>query len=241
MSYATIEEVWGSAFGTTQSSTTLNNLGAGKEFYSNIGSGGDLTSIQGSSPSLFGPNDSYASIQGPSLAPLGNLKSRVTQGQKLFAPNEPTDVLDKDLMNGTAYDEFNIPLKTTLSNGRDGISPSNSGMEDYYRLLNNDDYSEEVQYDIAGQGPNKGSRQSFGGGGVSCEMVINHVRTCKTCRAQLIAELELQELLNIKSDAENSENASTFQLQDIILFIAAGAFIVFLMDSLVKLGAYLNK
>jgi len=257
MSYCTIEEAWGGDFGRPVSGVPSSNVSRGPHYrYSFNDGGGSGVSGFGSSVAGNGDVGNACGLGGSGNANIHNasfggaLKEQFSDPSQnsIFAGNEDQDLLNNELLGASQHDEFNIPLKTASSAVPAPYKASSSSLDDYYQLLDSADngngssgdldkqlgkYEEEIQYRLKqnnSNGKGSGKETEF------CKRLIKHVRECKLCRAQLIAELELEEILSLKEEQEVSKNAANVDIMDLVLFIAAGIFLIFIMDSFVKIG-----
>lgn len=169
-----------------------------------------------------------------------------------FKPNTPRPKEkaspDNDLL--LDYDEFNVPMYY------DSPSPADHSVDEYYKLIDGQfpqsshssqiehfdgDYAEELQYS-----------QDFT---PDCDRSRKHLKNCKKCRKTL-REL-LDELEGTTSNVITKVNKSVVEPAkteikqlfpshlrgyiDLIFFIAIGVFLIFVLDSFVRLGKSFAK
>lgn len=206
MSFCTIEEAWGANFGNPVPPTLKPPMNVTRQ---NASYNSSVRENFEGGPIIWDP-----------------AKNNV------FAQNEDEDLLNRDLM-GTTYNEFNVPLKTAKNTVPQGfMSDRHSALDDYYRLMD-DSEDGEIQYKVEKPPKKLGLSKKDAS---LCAKLLEHVQECKLCRAQLIAELQLEELAKTEED----ENASDVNVMDIILFIAAGIFLIFIFDGFIRLGKLLG-
>ncbi len=167
-----------------------------------------------------------------------------------FKPNTPRpkekQSPDNDLL--LDYDEFNVPMYY------DSPSPADHSADEYYKLIDSQsrsqvshvehfdgDYAEEVQYS-----------QDFTR---DCDRSRKHLKKCKKCRKalrELLDELDggASNVITKVNDAvvepAKNEIKQLFPAHlrgyiDLIFFIAIGVFLIFVLDSFVRLGKSFAK
>ncbi len=203
----------------------------------------------------WGPN--YTSfLTAASVSPdwLSNKEHSPTPPQQRtkesFQCNKPLGNIkqsdDNDLL--LDYDEFNLPLSY------DSPTPVDNSLNEYYKLIGsqtggqvehfNGNYSEEPQYGYD-------TRHD-------CDQYTNtrakkHLKKCKRCRQllrELLDELDPSNVVSTVNDnvVEPAKNGikSLFPSHlkgyiDLIFFIAIGIFLIFVLDSFVRLGKAFAK
>lgn len=148
------------------------------------------------------------------------------------------------------YDEFNLPLHWDAPQGISSMD------DDYYRLINNDD-NEEIKEQFT---TNYAEEQQFSETFTrECAQtfpvhVRHHLKKCSECRKRLIKFLNELEYKN--DDKEQTEKTSNTEqpangikkmfpkqfgpIIDLIVFIAFGIFIIYILDAFVRLGKNLK-
>lgn len=183
-----------------------------------------------------------------------NLNNRMPQPPS----SVPEDDSDLDLM--IDHDEFNIPFHM------EAPEPTEPGLDDYYKLIDSqhdmdtvhsyhhprsshDDYTEELQYNELYS--------------KTCHSVFpfpsktkRHLKKCKHCRSRMKQWLEeLGEIANqvqqipsavniIEPAKDTIKDLVPTQFRgyiDLIFFIALGIFLIFVLDTFVKLGKSFSR
>lgn len=160
----------------------------------------------------------YQDDEAQRFAKVPDYKQQSFGGQGIHNPNARNN-----LRKNCDYDEFNIPL------GMGAYNDTERKPYKYYTFgdcddnsCNFKDYDEEVQL----QDDNH------------CIDILKHLTQCEACRSKISNELKKPadhkggETKHHEAEEENAEIDGT----EIALFISCGIFMIFLIDSIMKLG-----
>lgn len=256
MAYATLEEAWGQDYKSFLSPASLSPdwLEECKK----------KTKCASKAPTGFNtdpePRFHYSDVNEPGTpytekglsAPSPKQSKSVTEHfnnntkpKRLSPKNEDEDY---DLM--LHHDEFNLPMHFESP---EAIDP---GLDDYYKLIDSE-YNQDTldSYRYPYQDTNYAEEVQFGD-----HYLKKAQKAYKINKSQRIAELleELKELgFDLKSGADNTINTSNTSNKnsgiksvfpdhlkgyiDLIFFIAVGIFLIFVLDTFVKLGKSFSK
>jgi hypothetical protein len=250
MAYATLEEAWGQDYKSFLSPASLS-----PEWLEKCRK--PLQRESAIVPNGFSserePKFRYSEIDDYGT-PYTEKREHFTSSPKRLSPvNEDEDY---DLLQ--EGDEFNMPMKFESP---EAIDP---GMDDYYKLINSEfdkdtlnsyrypyqdtNYAEEIQFT---EDNNKKCQASLP------NRAKYHLQKCKQCRLRLKAWLEefgeilseAKEIPNdIKSDIMNTKDkvkqlipSHLRSIVDLIFFVAIGLFLIFVLDTFVRLGKSFSK
>ena len=183
--------------------------------------------------------DLYEDFDASSTNPMPQPSSEGVHG--ILAP-------PKDLLN-ESFTDYNLPLEKTSS----GPQPFDGIEDDYFQLLSENwtkttgDYQAAARIPFSNVGGNNNYVEespidrSATTATESCMDVAKHLDYCKDCKSRL--EHIFKKLMDTStaSSTHVAASATTTTTQDIILLVAIGVFIIFVLDAFVRLGRYLAK
>jgi len=153
---------------------------------------------------------------------------------------------ESDLM--VQYNEFNVPLRP--HSGRDQSEPMPSGIEpfdDYFQLID-DQFASAEPTDWFRQDKTYAEETQLGHN--DCDIVRMHIKRCRGCRnrlRRLLKQYEEEDEFEEQPKIENFEPVLQptpglyTQYLDIFFFVAAGIFLIYILDMFLRLGRKLGR
>lgn len=152
---------------------------------------------------------------------------------------------DTDLLS-ESFTDYNLPTKPTP--GQPQPFDSTMFSDDYYKLLANDWKTDVASYQAQARGPfgpkdySEEPQLTAATTSEGCMSVAKHLDHCKDCRKRL--EDIFSRLLGGGSASKKrmvSPSGSIFDsMKDVLILLAIGLFVIFVLDGFVRLGRYLK-